>query len=681
MNDRVTDSILAAIAGVALGSPFVGRSGFTRLTGYSPIPHRMTPDTAFDAWLLWSAHRTEVRPADMLGQVFLDGIDDNSGETAYGLMNLRRGFGPPISGSFQNPLAGGSRGMLRAVVWGWLWHGDPIQAARHAYLDASIDHSGDGAWIPAALAFAVSSQHAGCGWQPFWDSFVSALPDASQLHRLAPSLLENLGHPEAIQFLSTQFSAKFPGLDRDSACATALFALAGLRHGGSAESAMLLAGGCGGAGGTSAGLAAAVGSWIFAPLPVEYIQVFDGLYVSTHALRGVEPPQSISEFAEMVAAACPEIMIPTESAPIAELEATTTETEAGTAGEPIQSAGESGEGPVDTPVEIPADLEPADPAETVAETADHIQESAESTSPESQTESAQPDVPGEAKTEDQASQAVRLILEKEPNWFATDAGSIRVATTYFSPPVAAPPNRELLISIKNTGDVERNLELALSGPDGWKIATALKPAKLPPGSSAGFPAVVQPLPSTDPNLRLLIDNLCVLIPLAAPQCYWALGPFENIEGAAYSQEFPPEKTANRQQVWDQPFSGRSSLGIRWQIYEGGGTEFDIEPLFADGPGVAYLSGVLTWPLGGLITVHAQFAGGLKLWVDNTQILSYNDAERRHHSHPQYAGQFTTAGESRILVKLVRGRHPVEPLNLTFYDESGRIVLPHTDASP
>lgn len=653
MNEHVSHSLAAAVAGVALGSPLVGRSGFTRLNGFSPIPHRMTPDTAFDAWLLWAAHARSESPPEALGMAFLDGLDENTAETAYGLMNLRRGFGPPLSGSFQNPLAGGSRSLLRSAVWGWLYGGDPELAARHAYFDSSVDHCGDGVCIPVAFAFALASCPPGTGWDPFWNAFTSVLPDQSLLNRAAPLLLDYVGHPEAVQNYCTRFGERFPHLANDSALASATFVLSGLRHGGTAERAMLLAAGCGGASGISGGLAAAVGSWIYGPLPAEYTEVFDGQYLATHALRGTTPPKTLTEFIHSVASCCREWDWVAES-PAAELATTQEEAVGEMVPAPNVAVSE-----VDAPSIVPDELNPTE-SQAIPDTT-----------------TAAPDLPA---PKDPSIPILRL-LTLPPNYYSTEVSEIRVTTSYLSPPVGAPPNRELALEFKNLGSETCNLELKLTCPDGWKSASALTGAKLTPGSSVRFPAVVQPAPTQDSNLRLGVGDLSVLLPFAMPQRYWALGPFTNIEGTGFSQEYPPERTTLKEQVWDQAFSGRSNLGIRWQVYEGGGTEFDIEPLFADGPGVAFLYAKLVWPTGGTFTIQAGFAGGLKVWVDNNALLSYHDSEPRQASHPQNVAQFQSGGESRILIKLVRGRDPVLPLSLTFFDDGGRIILPRTDATP
>lgn len=675
MNSQVKDATLAAIAGLTLGSPHVGRNNFQRLTGYSPIPHRMNPHTSLDTWLIWAKAANDGRPPESLGQILLDGVEDNTEETAYGLMNLRRGFGSPLSGSLDNPLQTGSRALLRSLIWGLIKRDNPEVAARYSFFDASIDHAKEGTWIPTAFAYALAASPVGSTAQEFWDFFTDLLPSESQLHRIAPHIRENIGNPESPQFFANQFATRFPSHSRTGIVASACFVLLGLLHSGqNPEKAMLIAAGCGGQADLVAATTATIASALWGPLPADYISALDDSYIATHSLKHLTPPTTLTEFATTIDSACPEKSLeePTGAQVV----------------EPITSEVES-KGPESN---IPA-IESQIPTEGAVNESEKgknddsdIKNSLNENNPlanDDESEELTPslqieDVTESLLTKTAPSQSLRNLLISPPNYTTTELNGIIITTYYIDEPLGAPPVKKLNLSLGNQTNDLKNLKLALTAPIGWEVASRVADVAIPPHTETSFPAVVKPAanPGSDSQLRLQLDQFQLLIPFVSPLRYWLLGPFTNVEGTGFRQEHPPEKVAQKIQVWDQAFSGRSDIGIRWREEFYSGTEFDVEPIFNGGAGTAYLYAHVGWFTNGTYQVQAAYAGGFKLWIDGNQILSYNDSTQYPADHPNYQAEFTTAGESHILIKLVRGRDAIPPLRMTFFDETGRVVFPH-----
>jgi|GEM_PF-2948565 len=650
MNQSVYDATIAAITGLTLGSPHVGRTNFQRLTGYSPIPHRMNAHASLDAWLIWQKTAEENKPAESLGQIFLDGLEDHTDETAYGLMNLRRGFGSPLSGNLDNPLSNGSRGLLRSLAWAFL---KPQDAAKYAYFDSSIDHADEGVWLPAALAHAVATAPLVPTANQLWEAFSAILPANSTMHRVGPHLLENIGHPEAVQIFSNQFSSRFPGIDRQSIVASVSFVFIGLIHSNmNSEKAMLLTSGCGGQSDLTTATSAAIGTYLWGPPPSDYINALDDSYIATHCLKHLTPPTTIQEFASLMANSAPE-------APVIEIPEIVL-------AEKIEEVAQEESSEIRTTSILDDPETPTVPV---------VEEISGSIVVEDNTE-ALPVIEPEPILAVSNNEEVRALLLQDPNFTTIEVAGIQVTAQYLNSPVGAPPVKNLNLILKNQSDELKNVKLALAAPVGWQVASRVTDSAIPQDTESSFPAVVKPPanPGQDNHLRLQLDKLNVLIPFAAAQRYWLLGPFANIEGTGFTKPHPPEKNNTLNQSMSQAFSGRSDLGIRWHEQFYSGTEFDFEPIFNQGPGAAFLYAHFTWPSGNY-RVQAAFAGGIKIWIDGKPLLSYNDSTQKPPNHPSYSAEFTSFGESRILIKIIRGRNAIAPLYLTFFDESGRIVFP------
>jgi len=654
MEHRTHNAVLAAIAGATLGAPRVGRNQYQKMNGYEPIPARMAPHPLLDSWIVWAKAVAEERTASQLGQILLENLDDQSDETAFGMMNLRRGFGSPISGAMDNPLPSGARGLLRSLFWGLTCPGFPDRATTNAYYDASIDHAGDGVWIPAAFSYALAISWPGMTAPEFWEAVSSALPKQSDLHRAGPYLMAHIGHPEGPQEFANQFSNRFSDLDRNGVVATASFALLGLLHcNQNAQSAALITAGCGGQSDISTAVSCSCAAFLWAPLDANFLEPLGKDYIATHSLRHLTPPAKIHDFAAQ-----------------------------------IESLVQEAEAVIPEPLELIAMSEEPAPEETtleVEEAAATPETHQEPGATETQTEEAaatnEPTQPDEqvilAPSVPSFPTSLAKLLNREPDFCKFEIKGAEITAHYIDQPLGALPTRKFQLLIKNT-DTDQDFKLAFSGPPSWQIAHRIDDCTIPIGTEVQFPAVIQPSqpPVLDPQLRLQINGLSVLIPFVKPQAYWILGPFVNIEGTGFTYVHPPEKVQSKIQVWDAPFSGRSDIGIRWADHFSSGTEFDIEHTYNQGAGVVYLYGHVQWNQPGAMRVLAHVAGGLKVWIDGVEVLSYHDATPK----PLRLGgtstaDFTTHGESHILVKVARGNSPMPPLQLAFFDETGKVVFP------
>lgn len=651
MENRINHAVHAAVAGITLGAPRIGRTQYQKLNGFDPIPSRMAASPLLDSWIVWAKALTENKPPHQLGQFLLENLYDQTDETAFGLMNLRRGLSAPISGSLDNPLSDGSRALFRAIFWGLTHRNQPELAGTYAFYDSSIDHSGEGVWIPAAFAYAVSVSWDGMSANEFWEAVSSALPPHSELHRVGPHLLTNVEHTESPQEFANQFSRRFPALDRKGIVATASFVLLGLLNARqNPQNAGLISAGCGGQADivTACSLAIAVNLW--EPLDSNFLEPLGKDYIGTHALRHITPPPTITEFAESVKNAAPPepvIVEPITEEPVVEVTAALEPDSEETAPVETESVTQNNEDPVTEPAEVETQEEP------IPETPVFINQV--------------PTYPS----------SLSKLISSEPNYFVIDLKGIEVTVHYFDEPVGIEPVRKLQIVIKNVA-ADPNFQLSLSCPPEWQLAHKVGDARIEVGAEVQFPIVLKPgiKPILNPQLQLLVNQMSVLIPFIKPQSYWILGPFVNIEGNGFIYTHSPEKVDQKIQTWDAPFAGRSDIGIRWANYYSSGIQFDVEPIFNQGAGVTYLYAHVQWEQAGALRVMGQFAGGLKIWIDSKEVLSYNDTTQKTvRLGESTTADFMTQGESHILIKVTRGKDPVTPLQLAFFDETGKVIFP------
>lgn len=635
---------LAAVGGLvgwSLGSPRVGRTEFSRMTGYDPIPVRMTSSHVLDAWLVWAKHVSEGRRPEVLTRTAEESLRLSSDESAFGFLNVRRGFGSPLAGALANPRPGGSEAVLRAVFWGLAFHGDADRAVRHAYYDASMDHGGDGVWVPCGLAAAAATASPSATVSEVVEAFVSTLPTGSAVSKGLGELFASVDRPEGAREYRRRVMGLVGAVDLADAALSGLFVLLGLLHGRrDPGTSMLVTAGCGGAAAHTTGATGVLSVLLSGDLASEWVSPLGTEYLAGFGLRGVEPPATIADWAAVVGdlAAEPE-MVSADALP------SSFDLEGIVEGELVE-----GEGTAEAALEADSEL--------VSESDSASMEAAR-----------WPVAAG-------VSEATRGLLTEESwvSWF--EAGDLLVRVRFFDSPLVKPKfSTRLQISVTGLGDEARNVEFGLSAPTGWDVASRVAAARVDPGAGPEWAAVVQPT-SADvleaARLTLTVDGVDYLIPLVTPQPWWVAGPFNNAEGMGYERAFRPETDLNLEET----MNGRSDMGVKWEKGWFEGHVYDVEPWFRSGPGVVYLYADVEFARAGTVTVMGVMGSGLKLWADGQKLMAYHD----YHTpvirpEGRYLATFQTSGRTKILAKVLRGNHPVGPLTLVFFDEDGEVVRP------
>ncbi|MBX3111779.1 MAG: ADP-ribosylglycohydrolase family protein [Fimbriimonadaceae bacterium] len=310
MSELVRQAVKGAVVGWTLGAAQRGKKAYTRLTFYDPVPLRMAQSDALDAWHLWAAHLRGGKSPETLADTWSACWRGRSEEGGFGLMNLRRGLRPGLSGAFANPLGEGSEAMGRAVFWGLAFHGDPATAARWAVADASIDHFGDGVSVPAVVAWWVAAARPGTSVTELVAAANAILPVESLATRSVQAALAKSGDPDAAKNLLLTLPVQLGLVDPSHAALTLCWVLCGLSAGsGTWGTAPLVAAGCGAASDHGGLVAGTLATLLSGTVPDEWTGVLGDDYVSGHALSGIDASRTLTALADLV----PETAVPTQA--------------------------------------------------------------------------------------------------------------------------------------------------------------------------------------------------------------------------------------------------------------------------------------------------------------------------------------------------------------------------------
>jgi len=149
--DKVLGCWLGKNIGGTLGTPYEGKKYVHNLTFYDPVPKEPLANDDLDFQLVW-LKMLEDRGIDVSFSDFTDyWMKYLSGhwynEYSFCTYNLQRGLKPPISGAFQNYYVDEMGSPIRSEIWACLSPADPQLAARMAWMDSSLDHTGgEGRW-------------------------------------------------------------------------------------------------------------------------------------------------------------------------------------------------------------------------------------------------------------------------------------------------------------------------------------------------------------------------------------------------------------------------------------------------------------------------------------------------------------------------------------------------------
>ncbi len=166
LEDRIHRAWLGQISGGSYGTALEGYTGKTlretygeKLNGYIKPPETLNDDITFELMVLKAAQRAADKSrditADDIADMWLQYIPMGWSAEYFALENLRRGWYPPESGRMGNPFSEWIGAQMRTMVCGFLAPGDPMRAAKYAWMDSTVSHNTNGVY--AGIHSAVLS--------------------------------------------------------------------------------------------------------------------------------------------------------------------------------------------------------------------------------------------------------------------------------------------------------------------------------------------------------------------------------------------------------------------------------------------------------------------------------------------------------------------------------------------
>ncbi len=144
--DQVHACWMGKNIGGTLGGPWEGLKHAHALTFYEPVPDQALPNDDLDLQIIWLKMLEDVGP-DPSVRTFAEYWWRYASaypwdEYGFFVRNFARGLRPPVAGCFENFFVDNMGSPIRSEIWACLHPGDPQGAARMAWKDAALDHSG-----------------------------------------------------------------------------------------------------------------------------------------------------------------------------------------------------------------------------------------------------------------------------------------------------------------------------------------------------------------------------------------------------------------------------------------------------------------------------------------------------------------------------------------------------------
>ena len=185
--DKVRACWLGKNIGGTLGGPHEGHRGVFDLTFYThDIATGVLPNDDLDlqlVWLIAAENHGRHLNSEVLGEYWLTYIPCDWSEYGAGRNNLRRGLTPPLTGALRNPYAESNGAFIRSEIWACLCPGDPASAAKYAFEDATVDHTGEGVYGELFCAAVQSAAFQTDDIPALIDIGLAYIPEDCQLRR------------------------------------------------------------------------------------------------------------------------------------------------------------------------------------------------------------------------------------------------------------------------------------------------------------------------------------------------------------------------------------------------------------------------------------------------------------------------------------------------------------------
>ncbi len=192
--DKVYACWMGKNIGGTLGGPLEGRMELMDIKGYTQEFIESVENDDLDLQLV-NLHCIEQyggrADVSLLSREWLEHVHFEYDEYGHALTNMRRGFGAPLSGCYNNFFTDCMGSPIRSEIWAVICAGMPDLAAFYAYHDASVDHAG-GEGVYGEIFFAVLESMAFVEQDKFKliDTALSYLPEESAVRKAVELLLD-----------------------------------------------------------------------------------------------------------------------------------------------------------------------------------------------------------------------------------------------------------------------------------------------------------------------------------------------------------------------------------------------------------------------------------------------------------------------------------------------------------
>ncbi|MBN1674543.1 MAG: ADP-ribosylglycohydrolase family protein [Kiritimatiellae bacterium] len=144
--DKVYACWMGKNIGGTLGGPWECKRYPHGFTFYEPTPEKSAPNDDLDLQLVWLKMLEDegVDPSVRTFAEYWSRYATRYPPNEYGffMRNFERGLRPPVAGCFENYFVDEMGSPIRSEIWACLHPADPQAAARMAWKDSAIDHSG-----------------------------------------------------------------------------------------------------------------------------------------------------------------------------------------------------------------------------------------------------------------------------------------------------------------------------------------------------------------------------------------------------------------------------------------------------------------------------------------------------------------------------------------------------------
>lgn len=144
--------------GGTLGMPMEWERCKNNITYYTnELKGEPLPNDDLDIQILWLLALEDKGihiDSKVMGEYFNEFMVFTHAEYGIAKTNLRTGFLPPVTGSFNNKFKDSCGSYIRSEIWACLFPGYPELAAKYAFEDAIVDH-GDGEGVYAEVFIAA----------------------------------------------------------------------------------------------------------------------------------------------------------------------------------------------------------------------------------------------------------------------------------------------------------------------------------------------------------------------------------------------------------------------------------------------------------------------------------------------------------------------------------------------